>query len=71
MRTSVHNKQVEDFCRLFNWVKPPSKLERSSNYHLFKSDIKPMWEDPANANVRGRAYCPYSFPLDLIVIVPF
>ncbi|KAG8716866.1 hypothetical protein FRC08_008658 [Ceratobasidium sp. 394] len=43
-------KTVEDFCRLFNWVKPPSKLERSSNYHLFKSDIKPMWEDPANAN---------------------
>ncbi|KAF8605732.1 translation initiation factor eIF4e [Ceratobasidium sp. AG-I] len=43
-------RTVEDFCRLFNWVKPPSKLERSSNYHLFKSDIKPMWEDPANAN---------------------
>ncbi|KAJ1302163.1 hypothetical protein OPQ81_000991 [Rhizoctonia solani] len=43
-------RTVEDFCRLFNWVKPPSKLERSSNYHMFKEDIKPMWEDPANAN---------------------
>ncbi|CAE7213061.1 unnamed protein product [Rhizoctonia solani] len=42
-------RTVEDFCRLFNWVKPPSKLERSSNYHMFKEDIKPMWEDPANA----------------------
>lgn len=41
---------VESFCRYFNWLKPPSRLERNSNYHLFKSGIKPMWEDPANAN---------------------
>ncbi|KAF8341864.1 translation initiation factor eIF4e [Amanita rubescens] len=41
---------VESFCRYFNWLKPPSKLERNSNYHLFKSGIKPMWEDPANAS---------------------
>jgi len=40
---------VESFCRYFNWLKPPSKLDRNSNYHLFKSGIKPMWEDPANA----------------------
>ncbi|KAF9446999.1 translation initiation factor eIF4e [Macrolepiota fuliginosa MF-IS2] len=41
---------VEAFCRYFNWLKPPSKLEKNSNYHLFKTGIKPMWEDPANAN---------------------
>lgn len=41
---------VESFCRYFNWLKPPSKLDRNSNYHLFKSGIKPMWEDEANAN---------------------
>lgn len=41
---------VETFCRYFNWLKPPSKIERNSNYHLFKSGIKPMWEDEANAN---------------------
>lgn len=41
---------VESFCRYFNWLKPPSQLERNSNYHLFKSGIKPMWEDEANAN---------------------
>ncbi|KIY53482.1 translation initiation factor eIF4e, partial [Fistulina hepatica ATCC 64428] len=40
---------VEEFCRYFNWLKPPSMLERNSNYHLFKTPIKPMWEDPANA----------------------
>lgn len=41
---------VESFCRYFNWLKPPSKLERNSNYHIFKSGIKPMWEDPANSS---------------------
>ncbi|KAJ6530360.1 translation initiation factor eIF 4e-like domain-containing protein [Mycena vulgaris] len=41
---------VEEFCRYFNWLKPPSQLERNSNYHLFKAGIKPMWEDEANAN---------------------
>ncbi|EPT05729.1 hypothetical protein FOMPIDRAFT_48838 [Fomitopsis schrenkii] len=41
---------VETFCRYFNWLKPPSRLERNSNYHIFKSGIKPMWEDPANAS---------------------
>lgn len=41
---------VESFCRYFNWLKPPSKLDRNSNYHMFKSGIKPMWEDEANAN---------------------
>lgn len=46
---SADSYQVEGFCRYFNWLKPPSKLERSSNYHLFKDGIKPMWEDPANA----------------------
>ncbi|EAU82831.1 eukaryotic translation initiation factor 4E-1A [Coprinopsis cinerea okayama7 len=41
---------VESFWRYFNWLKPPSALEKNSNYHLFKSGIKPMWEDEANAN---------------------
>jgi translation initiation factor 4E len=41
---------IESFWRYFNWLKPPSALEKNSNYHLFKSGIKPMWEDEANAN---------------------
>jgi translation initiation factor 4E len=41
---------VEEFCRYFNWLKPPSLLEKNSNYHIFKSGIKPMWEDKANEN---------------------
>ena len=41
---------VESYCRYFNWLKSPSKLELNSNYHQFKSGIKPMWEDEANVN---------------------
>ncbi|CAG8481968.1 5160_t:CDS:2 [Ambispora leptoticha] len=41
---------VETFCRYFNWVKKPSQLELNTNFHIFKNKIKPMWEDPANAN---------------------
>ncbi|KZT41555.1 translation initiation factor eIF4e [Sistotremastrum suecicum HHB10207 ss-3] len=41
---------VESFCRYFNWLKPPSMLEKQSNYHLFKEKIKPMWEDDANTD---------------------
>ncbi|KAF9920506.1 hypothetical protein FBU30_009647 [Linnemannia zychae] len=41
---------VELFARYFNWIEKPHKIENSSNYHLFKDGIKPMWEDPANAS---------------------
>ncbi|KAI7830544.1 hypothetical protein BC939DRAFT_286105 [Gamsiella multidivaricata] len=41
---------VELFARYFNWIEKPHKMENNSNYHLFKDGIKPMWEDPANAN---------------------
>ncbi|KAF9902216.1 hypothetical protein EC991_005194 [Linnemannia zychae] len=41
---------VELFARYFNWIEKPHKIENSSDYHLFKDGIKPMWEDPANAN---------------------
>ncbi|RHZ63266.1 hypothetical protein Glove_330g31 [Diversispora epigaea] len=43
-------KSVQTFCRYFNWVKKPSQLELNTNFHIFKDKIKPMWEDPANAN---------------------
>ncbi|KAF9577158.1 hypothetical protein BGW38_007815, partial [Lunasporangiospora selenospora] len=41
---------VELFARYFNWIEKPHKLDFNGNYHLFKDGIKPMWEDPANAN---------------------
>ncbi|PWN48995.1 hypothetical protein IE53DRAFT_168806 [Violaceomyces palustris] len=44
------HKTVESFFSTYATLKRPSKLERNSNYHLFKDGIKPMWEDPSNAN---------------------
>ena len=41
---------VEGFARYFNNVRLPSSLSNNSNYHMFKNGIRPMWEDPANAN---------------------
>ncbi len=26
----------------------PSEIPLNTNYHVFKANIKPMWEDPAN-----------------------
>ena len=40
---------VQSYCNYFNWLNPPSKLERNSNRYLFKPGIKPMWEDEAKA----------------------
>ncbi|CAH7685441.1 hypothetical protein BY996DRAFT_7041386 [Phakopsora pachyrhizi] len=40
---------VEDFCRFFNWTVRPSQMDMHSSVQLFKSGIKPMWEDPANS----------------------
>jgi translation initiation factor 4E len=39
---------IEDFWRLFNNLKSPHELVPGSDYHLFKHNIKPEWEDPAN-----------------------
>ncbi|WVQ93028.1 hypothetical protein IAU59_000091 [Kwoniella sp. CBS 9459] len=41
---------VEGFARHLNNIRLPSLLNKNSNYHMFKNGIRPMWEDPANAN---------------------
>jgi len=39
---------VEDFWALVNNVKEPTQLAMKSSYMLFKSGVKPEWEDPNN-----------------------
>ncbi|KAK9888400.1 hypothetical protein WA026_000651 [Henosepilachna vigintioctopunctata] len=39
---------IEDFWALYNHIKPASELKQGNDYSLFKTGIKPMWEDPAN-----------------------
>lgn len=35
---------------IFSHIRTPSMLNIGCDYSVFKSDIKPMWEDPTNKN---------------------
>ncbi|GMF12330.1 unnamed protein product [Phytophthora lilii] len=52
MEHSVHcsllGQQVQDFWKIYNHLVRPNDLPNTMDYHLFKTGIKPMWEDPAN-----------------------
>jgi len=39
---------VEDFWALFNHIEDGSRLKPGCDYSLFKTGVKPMWEDEAN-----------------------
>eukprot|EP00954_Amorphochlora_amoebiformis_P026193 1377851-Amorphochlora_amoeboformis.AAC.2 len=41
---------VEGMWGYLNHMTKPTQVEPGANYHLFKENIKPMWEDKANAN---------------------
>mmetsp|Transcript_675 Transcript_675/g.916 ORF Transcript_675/g.916 Transcript_675/m.916 type:complete len:284 (+) Transcript_675:7-858(+) len=49
-------KRIGGFCTVegmwgfLNHMTKPTQVEHGANYHLFKENIKPMWEDKANAN---------------------
>ncbi|KAL1921018.1 uncharacterized protein VTP21DRAFT_11653 [Calcarisporiella thermophila] len=48
LRELITFSTVEDFWCVYNNVAKASEIGIGSNYHLFKKDIKPMWEDAAN-----------------------
>lgn len=39
---------VEDFWSLYNHIKSPSDIKAGSDYSLFKTGVRPMWEDEGN-----------------------
>ncbi len=39
---------VEEFFAVYSHLKRPSALPLVSDYHLFKSGIRPIWEDDEN-----------------------
>jgi len=41
---------VEDFWSTINNIATPSELPLKANLHLFKTGIRPMWEDKENEN---------------------
>lgn len=46
-------KTVENFWALMNNIVSPSKLNSGSDIFLFKSHIRPTWEDKANSDGGG------------------
>ncbi|KAF4120467.1 translation initiation factor 4E [Geosmithia morbida] len=41
-------RTVEDFWSVYAHLKRPSSLPVVSDYHLFKKDVRPIWEDDIN-----------------------
>ncbi|GAB0132592.1 hypothetical protein EsDP_00001024 [Epichloe bromicola] len=41
-------RTAEEFWDIYSHLKRPSSLPVVSDYHLFKSDIRPIWEDDVN-----------------------
>jgi len=39
---------VEDFWALYNNIRPPSALQWSCDYNVFREGIRPMWEEEQN-----------------------
>ncbi|KHO01464.1 eukaryotic translation initiation factor 4E-4 [Metarhizium album ARSEF 1941] len=39
---------VEEFWEIYSHLKRPSTLPVVSDYHLFKKDVRPIWEDEVN-----------------------
>eukprot|EP01104_Vermistella_antarctica_P007851 TRINITY_DN1946_c0_g1_i1.p1 TRINITY_DN1946_c0_g1~~TRINITY_DN1946_c0_g1_i1.p1 ORF type:complete len:247 (+),score=43.28 TRINITY_DN1946_c0_g1_i1:336-1076(+) len=41
---------IEDFWTCHNNIPPCDKLSFKASYHVMKNGIRPLWEDPCNAN---------------------
>ncbi|KAH8126133.1 translation initiation factor eIF 4e-like domain-containing protein [Trichoderma asperelloides] len=41
-------RSAEEFWQIYSHLKRPSSLPVVSDYHLFKKDIRPIWEDEVN-----------------------
>jgi translation initiation factor 4E len=39
---------IEDFWKIFQYIKKPEKLNNGIEIQLFKNEIKPLWEDELN-----------------------
>jgi hypothetical protein len=48
--SSLAHSLRQDFWKCYNNLPPIEKLRFKSSFHLMKSGISPLWEDPKNAN---------------------
>lgn len=50
------NRQLHSLTSQQNNITPASELAQKSDYHLFKSGVRPEWEDPQNKHGGRWAY---------------
>ena len=50
LQTCSTFSSIEGFWSAYNNILPANSAPTNGNYHLFKSGIKPMWEDESNKN---------------------
>ena len=48
IKTVAVVKTVEDFWNVYDYLKRPSDLPTTTDYHFFRAHIKPTWEDESN-----------------------
>lgn len=58
LKPVVSFNTVEEFWGIFHAIPKVNELPLKSDYHLFRDDIKPEWEDPKNSQ-GGKWYCQF------------
>lgn len=58
LKPVVSFSTVEEFWGIFHAIPKVNELPPRSDYHLFRDDIKPEWEDAKNAQ-GGKWYCQF------------
>lgn len=58
LKPVVSFNTVEEFWGIFHAIPKVNELPVKSDYHLFRDDIKPEWEDEKNAN-GGKWFCQF------------
>ena len=48
IKTVADVNTVEGFWSIYDYLKRPSELPTTTDYHFFRSHIKPTWEDKSN-----------------------
>jgi len=49
IKTIATVSTVEEFWAAYDFLRRPNELPTTTDYHFFRSGIKPTWEDPCNA----------------------
>jgi len=56
LKEVISFNSVEEFWGIYNNITSASELAQKSDYHLFKSGVRPEWEDPQNKHGGRWAY---------------